>query len=94
MFLRMYVGLYVYVSLTDINKKCTLATNFHKPEGVSNPYVWFGYGPLKICNQTRGQVSVSMNANPINIIHTSKKSTKEGLNEELEGCFRSIKAIN
>ena len=54
---------------------------FHNPEGESNMYVRFGYGPLKICNHTQGKVSGSMNAKPINIIHTNQQSTKEGLNE-------------
>ena len=42
----------------------------------------------------RGQVSGSMNADPINMIHTNKQSTKEGLNEKLKGDFRSSKSIN
>ena len=57
-------------------------------------YVCFGYDPLTICNNTQGKVLVSMNSDTINMIHTSKKSTKEGLNKALEGDFRSIKAIN
>ena len=47
----------------------------------------FGYGPLKICNNTLGKVSGSMNADSINMMHTSQQSTKEDLNEELEGYF-------
>ena len=74
-----------------ITKTGTLAMTFHKPAGEANPYVWFGYSPLTIFNHTRGQVSLSMNSNTINMIHTSQKSTKEGLNEELEGCFISSK---
>ena len=35
-----------------------------------------------------------MNDDPINEIHTSKKSTKEGLKKELEEYFRSSKEIN
>ena len=54
---------------------------FHKPAGEENPYVRFGYGPLTICNHTQGQVSVSMHADPINMIQTSQKSIEEGLNE-------------
>ena len=34
--------------------------------GEENMYVQFGYGPLKIFNNTRGQVSGSMNADSIN----------------------------
>ena len=26
----------------------TLTTEFHKPTGGANPYVWFGYGPQTI----------------------------------------------
>ena len=32
-----------------------------------------------------------MNTDTINMIHTSKQSTKEGLNEELDGDFRPSK---
>ena len=78
----------------EITKTGTLATNFQKYAGEANPYVWFGCVPLTILNNTRGQVSVSMNADTINMIHTSQQSTKLGMNEELEGYFRSIKAIN
>ena len=78
----------------EITKTGTLVTNFHKAAGEANPYVWFEYIPLKICNNNRGQVSVSMNADPINMIHTGQESTKEGLIEELERYFRSSKAIN
>ena len=69
---------------TGAIKTGILATNFHKPVGESNPYVWFGYGKLIICNHTQGQVSVSMNTDPIDMIHTSQQSTKEVLNEVLE----------
>ena len=55
----------------EIANNDTLATTFHKPAGEANTYAYFGYGPLKICNKTLGQVSGSMNADPINIIHTS-----------------------
>ena len=78
----------------EITKPVTLTTTFHKPVGEENPQVWFGYGPLTIFQQTRGQVLGSMNADPINMIYTSQKSTKEGLNKELGGYFRSSKAIN
>ena len=44
----------------------TLATTFQKPSGEANPYVCFGYIPHTIWDHTRGQVSVSMNDNPIN----------------------------
>ena len=66
----------------EITRTGTLATTFHKPVGEENWYVRFGYGPMKICNHTRGQVSGSINADPINMIHKSKKSTKYGLKEE------------
>ena len=54
-------------------KNGTLAKNFHKPAGGVNRYAWFGYGPLKICNHTRGQVSASMIDDAINMIHTSQQ---------------------
>ena len=49
---------------------------FYKPTGEANLYVWFEYVPLTIFNHTLGQVSVSMNSDPINMIHKSQKSTK------------------
>ena len=54
-------------------KTGTLTMNFHKPAGEANTYVQFGYSPLKIFNHTWGQVSESINADPIDIIHTSQK---------------------
>ena len=77
-----------------ITKTDTLATTFHKAAGEENQYVRFGYNPLKICNHTRGQVSVSMNTDPIIMIHTSQQPTKEDFNKELEGYFRPSKVIN
>ena len=60
-------------------KTGTLATTLHKPAEEENVYVWFGYGPLTICNHTQGQVSGSMNADPINMMHTSQQSMKDVL---------------
>ena len=54
-------------------------------------YVRIGYGPLNICNQTQGHVSGSINSDIINMIHTSQKSTKEGLNKDLEEDFSKSK---
>ena len=42
-------------------------------------------------NRTQGQVSVSMNSDPLNMIHTIQQSTKEGLNKYLDGDFRNFK---
>ena len=78
----------------EITKTSTLATIFHKPAGEANMYVWFGYGALKTFKHTQGDVSVPINTTPINMIRTSQKSTKEGLNEELEVDFISGKAIH
>ena len=77
-----------------IKKPSTLATTFRNPAGKENMYVRFLYIPLTILNHTRRQVSVSMNADPINMIHISQQPTKEGLDGELEGDFRSFTAIN
>ena len=44
----------------------TLATTLLNPPGEENPYVQFLYGPQKIFNHTQGQLSVSMNYDPIN----------------------------
>ena len=71
----------VLMATGAIAKTGTLATTFHNPVGESNPYVWFGYGSLTIFNHTRGKFSESMNADPINKIHTSQKSTEEVLNK-------------
>ena len=73
------------------HKKITLATTFHNLTGGKNPYVQLGYIPLTVFYHARGQVSVSMDADPINMIHTSQQLSKEGLNEELDGDFRSSK---
>ena len=62
----------ILMSTGEITKTGNLDTTFHKPAEEENPYVRFGYGSLKICNHTQGQVSLSMNADPINMIHTSK----------------------
>ena len=78
----------------SITKTVTLVSTFHKLAGEANPYVWFGHGPLTIFNNTRGQFSVLMNADPINRIHTNQKSAKEGLNKELVGYFISNKENN
>ena len=66
-----------------ITKTGTLAMTFHKYEGAVNPFVWFVYFPLEFCNHTLGQVSGSMNADPINMIHTGQKPLKYGFNKEL-----------
>ena len=76
------------------SKNGTLVTTFRNTSGEENLYVRFVYGPLTISNHTQGKVSGPMNDDSINMIHTSQISTKEGLNEELEGGFRSSKAIN
>ena len=44
----------------------TLATTFPKSAGEENVYVRFVYIPQTILHHTRGQVSVSMNIDPIN----------------------------
>ena len=56
--------------------------------GEANPYVWFGYESPEICNHTGGQVSGSMNAYPINIIHTSQKIKKNKLNKQVGEYFK------
>ena len=65
----------------SITKPVNLANTFHKPVGEANIYVRFGYVQMKFCNHTQVQVSGSMNADPINILHTSQQSTKEGFVE-------------
>ena len=46
-------------------------------------YVQFEYNQQKILRHTRGPVSGSMNANKVNEINTTQKSTKEVLYGEL-----------
>ena len=60
----------------EITKTSTLSTNFHNPVGEANPYVQFRYIPLTILNHTGGQVSGSMNADPIDMIHTIQQPNK------------------
>ena len=48
----------------------------------------------KISGHTRGEVSGSINSDPLNSIYTSQQSTKISLCVELEWYFISIKAIN
>ena len=66
----------VLMAKVAITKTGTLATILHKPVGEANKYVRFGYGLLKNCNNTQWQVSGSMNADPINIVHINQQSTK------------------
>ena len=75
-------------------KSRTLATTLHKPTGEENLYVQFGYVPLTIFNHNQGQISGLMNSDPMNMIKTSQQSIKEGLEEWVEGDFRSTNAIN
>ena len=44
----------------------------------------FGYGPLEICNHTWGQVSGSINDDPINTIHTIQQSTNNAWMKNLK----------
>ena len=59
--------------------------------GEADPYVRFGNGPLTIFYKKRGKCSGSTKSDPINTIHTSKQSTKEGINRYLEEDFRKPK---
>ena len=77
----------VFMETGEITKTGTLDTTLQNPAGEANMYVQFGYFSLKICNYTQGQVSGSMNTDAINITHPSQQSTKEGLNNELEGDY-------
>ena len=61
-------------------KTVTLAMTSHKPAVEANPYVRFGYSLLEIGSHTQGQVSGSMNDDPINMIHTSQQSKRDVLN--------------
>ena len=56
-----------------ITKNDTLTMTLHRPAEEANPYERFGYGRLKICNNTGVQVSGSMNSDPINMLHTSQQ---------------------
>ena len=42
----------ILVATGEITKNVTLAMTLHKPAAEANLYVCFGYGPLKICNNT------------------------------------------
>ena len=54
----------------------TLAMTFHKPAVEEKLYVRFGYRPQNVFYHTRGKVSGSMNADPLNEINTSKEQQK------------------
>ena len=71
----------VLIAAGEITKTGTLTTTYNKLTEGSNPYDQFGYGPLTICKHTQRKVSVSINYDSINMIHTSQQSTKEGLNK-------------
>ena len=47
------------------------------------------YTILKFCNNELGKFSWSMNSEPVNAKYTGHQSTKEVLDDELEGYFRS-----
>ena len=66
----------VFIVTGAITKTGTLATTLHKPVGEANKYFRFEHSPLKIFNHTRGKISVSMNADPIDMIHKSQQYTK------------------
>ena len=42
----------VLMAAGTITKTGNLAMTFHKSAGEENPYVWFGYGQLKIFDHT------------------------------------------
>ena len=88
----------VFIVTGAITKTGTLATISNKPAEDTNPYIQFGYDSLTIYNHTQGQVSGPMYADPINMIHTIKKSTNDALNEEHEGdykfCWLNCPSIN
>ena len=48
------------------NTTGNLATTFLNTAGEANKYVWFGYVPQTIFYHTRGQVSGSINYDPVN----------------------------
>ena len=64
----------------EITKTGTLATALHKHAVETNTYDRFIYSPLSILYHTWGQVSGSMNDNPIKMIPKSQQSTKQGFN--------------
>ena len=39
----------ILMTTSEITKTSNLVTNFHKPAGEANPYVWLGYGPPETC---------------------------------------------
>ena len=61
--------------------------------GEENPYAHIVYSPLTIWNHNRGQVSGSMNADPINMIQKIQKPTKEGLKNNLKDILDQAKKL-
>ena len=84
--------------MTSLLRNITLFLYITKPYLIQSIcrdlYAQFGYVPLKNFQHTQENVSGPMNDDPINMIHTSQLSTKEDLNEELDGYFRSINKTN
>ena len=64
---------HLLIATGEITKIGTIVMTFEKPAGGGNTYVWFGYNPLEIYNHTPGQVSVSMDADTINMMDTSQQ---------------------
>ena len=75
----------VLMETCEITKTGTLVPTFEKPIEESYTYLRFGYDPLKIYNHNCGQVTGSMNADSINMIHRSQQSTHDVLNKLFEG---------
>ena len=70
----------VLMATGAVTKPVTHAINFQQPVRIANPYVQFGYTPLKIFNHNQGQVSGSINTDTINMIHITQQPKKYGLN--------------
>ena len=75
----------ILIATGEMTKNVTIAEALHKPEREANQYDRFGYESMTIFYHTWGQVLGSMYADPINMIHTSQKSIKYVLNEQLKG---------
>ena len=56
--------------------------------------VQFLYRPHTLFNHPQGNVSGSMNSDPVNVKYTGQLSTKELFCDKIEGCFISSKTTD
>ena len=81
----------VLIAICEIKKPSPSPQLYPSLQGKQIRMSSLEYSPLEICDHIRGKSSVSMYADPINMIHTSQQSARKGLNEYLEGYVINYK---